>query len=49
MAGAGPPLHTFVSTKSIEVPKTLINGEKFIKWDEVSPEFNFFIIVYLYD
>ncbi|XP_066146775.1 1-phosphatidylinositol 4,5-bisphosphate phosphodiesterase classes I and II isoform X2 [Euwallacea fornicatus] len=34
MAGAGPPLHTYVSTKPIEVPKALINGEKFIKWDE---------------
>lgn len=34
MAGAGPPLHTFISTKSVEVPKTLISGEKFIKWDE---------------
>lgn len=35
MAGAGPPFHTFVATKPVEVPKTLINGEKFIKWDEV--------------
>lgn len=42
MAGAGPPLHTFVSTKSVEVPKTLISGEKFIKWDEVSSELNLY-------
>lgn len=29
----------FVSLKPIEVPQQLQAGEKFIKWDEVSPEF----------
>lgn len=36
MAKAVPPLHTAVSIKSIEVSQALINGEKFIKWDEDS-------------
>lgn len=37
---------TFVHLGSVEVPKTLQDGEKFVKWDEVSLFHNllFFII-----
>lgn len=33
---------TFVQLGSVEVSKSLQDGEKFVKWDEVSPFSNFF-------
>jgi phosphatidylinositol phospholipase C beta len=35
MAGAKPGVHV-VQLKPIQVPETLVKGNKFIKWDEVS-------------
>ena len=35
MAGAKPGVHV-VQLKTITVPETLVKGNKFIKWDEVS-------------
>jgi hypothetical protein len=35
MAGAKPGVHV-VKLKPIEVPKALQEGEKFVKWDDVS-------------
>lgn len=34
---------TFVQLGSVEVPKTLQDGEKFVKWDEVSPFHKFLL------
>ena len=35
MAGAKPGVH-IVQLKRVQVPKFMIEGEKFVKWDEVS-------------
>ena len=35
MAGAKPAIHV-VQLKQINVPETLVKGNKFIKWDDVS-------------
>lgn len=35
---------TFVQLGLVEVSKSLQDGEKFVKWDEVSPFFIFFFI-----
>lgn len=43
------PTGTYVSFGPVEVSKPLQDGEKFVKWDEVSFffEFNFFCFKYL--
>ena len=35
MAGAKPGVHV-VQLKPIDVPQALVNGNKFVKWDDVS-------------
>ena len=46
MAGAKPGVHV-VQLKPVVVPESLITGNKFIKWEDVSI-YIFYIYIYIY-
>ena len=48
MAGSKPGVHV-VQLKPIAVPESLIKGNKFIKWDDVSMAFLFLLAEFLKD